>query len=225
MGLFFCLLCGLMFLSGCDAKLEQNIWDNVAEYRQFVVFGDNDNMSVTFMCGKREVDYKSDGVATDLIPFGVITITLDRNIPIDTMNYVLYVGTEKYTGDLQQNPFDKTLVADIGKIVDQTQNISIDVILNGEKYSLKLNRIDNDWVVSMHDCVKIFVDKYKEDIKSFVNKNVFEGEVYLKIIDDYDKHKSDFYFYISFISRQGSSISMLISPKTGEILASKCKLI
>lgn len=201
--------------------------DNIAEIREFVLYGTEQELSVTLMCGKRESEYKIDGFASELIPFGVITITLSEDYmgDVDTSSFVLFVGTQKFEGELQKNPFDGTFVADIGKIIDRSQNVSIDVYLNGEKESIKLKDIGEEWSVCVQDCVDILLDNFADEITGFVYDGEFQGEVYLKIIDDYDRFKSTFYYYVFVVDRAGSSISMLISPINGEILASNSNIM
>jgi len=222
----FFLIFSVFLFSGCQSGLEKQIWDNIAECREFVMVAKDDRFSISLACGEREIDYKMDGYANELIPFGVITVTVCNieGFVVDGSRFILYVGTEKYSGNFEQNPFDKTLVADIGVIVDKNKNISIDVLSGEEKYSLKFNKVDEDWCVNKEDCVKILIEQYKKQLKSFCN-DVFEGEVYIKIIDDYDNMSSDFYYYVSVIGRGGSSLNILISPKTAEVLASNSNII
>ena len=44
-------------------------------------------------------------------------------------------------------------------------------------------------------------------------------------MDDYDRVASDYYYYVSVVGRKGSSINMIISPITGEILASNLNIL
>ena len=82
-----------MFFIGCtDKKLNSYLENNIAEIREFVVFGQNDNLSASLMCGKREIDYKMDGYATSLIEFGVITIIFknqDKNQLKNARNFTI----------------------------------------------------------------------------------------------------------------------------------------
>jgi membrane carboxypeptidase/penicillin-binding protein len=72
--------------------------------------------------------------------------------------------------------------------------------------------------VSYRECVDILIKQYNDELKTFFDEE-FEGEVYIKIMDDYDKYSSDYYYYVSVVGRGGSSINMIISPETGKILA------
>ena len=226
MKIVFFLIIGCCVLSGCSNSLEKQIWNNIAEIREFVVYGKDEGVSVSLICGRRESEYKMNGYATDLIPFGVLTITYDNidALDISEAKYTLYVGTEKFVGDLVQNPFDQTLVADIGTIVNKDANISVDIWVENKKTSLKLKNIDEDWGITSSECIDILIEHYKNQLKSFVNDE-FMAEVYIKIMNDYDMYGSDFYYYVSVIGRSGSSLSMIISPKTGDILASNSNIV
>ena len=65
----------------------------------------------------------------------------------------------------------------------------------------------------------------KTELKKFIVDGVFEGECYIKIIDDWDEFGSEYYYYVSVIGRRGSSISVVISPKSCEFLASNCNVL
>lgn len=219
--IFFVLMCVSVLLSGCMSSLERKLHENIAEHREFVLYGKNDDMSVSLMCGVRESDYKINGYATEIIEFGVLTVTIDsENIVKENSEYILFVGTEKYSGMFEINPFDESLVADIKEIVDKNANVSVVIKLESGDVALKLQNVDSDWVIDSEDCFKIVADKYKDELKKFINNGNFEGEIYVKIMNDEKDLVEDFYFLISLYGRTGKSINIILSPKTGEILAS-----
>ncbi len=217
----FFIVIVVSFLTGCTGRVKDYVWNNLAEMVDFVVEGRNENVSVELMCGRREVEYTIDGVATALIPYGVITVDFfDDNMDIDECKYILYVGVKKYEGDFQKNPYDETWVADIGEVVNCNANISVDVIIVDNKYSLKLQNTSRDWRVSSQDAVDMLIKNYKDKLKDFVKDSEFMGEIYIKIINDGDNYTSDYYYYISVVGVDGRSFSFLLSPKSNEILAS-----
>lgn len=206
-------------------KLEKFVRNNIAEYREFVVYGQDDGVSASLMCGEREVDYKINGVVTELIEFGVLTINAEDEVLLqDGVEYVLFVGTQKYIGELQKNPFDGTLVADIKEVVDKNCNISVLIKFASGDISIRLQKVDEDWIIDSEDCVKILMSKYGEELKKFINNGVFEGEVYIKIMQDNMFAINDFYYLISVYGKDGKSINVIVSPISGEILASNTKI-
>lgn len=213
------IICSL--LGGCSLGLETKIYNNLSEIVDFVVCGENETMSVSLMCGRREVEYKINGYSTELIPYGVLCVSLkndDENI--GNVDYVLFVGTIKYQGNMQKNPYDGTWVADIKTIIDKNENISVDIVINETKTSFKLKAVNEEWKVSSNEVVRILVDKYKEQLKKMVIDGVFEGEVYIKLITDTEGYSLQYYYYVAVVDRKGGSFNFLVSPKTKEILAS-----
>ena len=227
MKLIFFVIISVLIFGGCDTTLERCLISNVAEVSEFVVSGREDGVFASLMCGMRESDYKMNGYATTLIPFGIITINLGDmdSLNVDKANFVLFVGTEKFNGELEKNPYDETFVADIGKIVDKDKNIKLDMLLGDWFKTIELVKVDQGWSVDTRDCLKILIDNYNQEVKSFIQDDVFEGEVYVKIKDDYDMYSSDYFYYVSVIGRRGNYINMLISCYTGEILASNINVI
>ncbi|MBQ7351683.1 MAG: hypothetical protein IJW59_02305 [Clostridia bacterium] len=229
MKFIFFLLIMVIGLSGCGhSQLESMIFDNISEVREFVLFGEDEKLSASLMCGRRESDYVINGYHTSLVDFGVVTITLGDNVTKDfkRAQYILYVGTEIYKGDFEINPYDETLVADIKKIIDKSENVSVDVILDKEKISsLKLKNVDKDWIITCNDCINILSKTYKKELKSLIRDGEFWGEVYVKIITDRKAQDvKNFFFYANVVGRSGENLSMVICPFTGEVLASNCNI-
>jgi hypothetical protein len=95
------------------------------------------------------------------------------------------------------------------------------VFCNETKYSLKLNDIDVDWTINSNYVINnILIKDYKSKLKNWVSDSVFQGEVFVKMISEYDDYSTLYYYYVSVVGRDGTSFSLLIHPKTAEILAS-----
>lgn len=227
MKLFFLFLCNILIFTGCNNKYENSLKGNIAEIREFLMEGKSEEVTTSLICGKREKDYVINGYATSPIEFGVLTFKLDniKDFDVSLANFILLVGTIRYDGVLGQNPFDQTLVADIGKIVDKKENIVAKLIIGEYSKEIKLNLINKDWKVDSNRVIEIVANNYKKDLDNYFKNNIFCGEVYIKILNDADIYKGDYYWYVSIISKKGDNISLIISPYTGEILASSVKLI
>ena len=129
MKLFFLLLC-VIVLSSCGNKYENMLKNNTAEVRKYLLEAKEDQMNVSLILGLREKNYIVNGYATDLIEFGVLTFEFSDygNIDKNSASYELLVGTQKFAGILQENPFDKTLVADIKKMIDPKKKVTAKII-------------------------------------------------------------------------------------------------
>jgi len=221
MKFFLVLMFFSVIFSGCSNKYETYLCENISEVREFMLEGKSDNISVNFIGGKRETDYVINGYSTDLIDFGVLTFVLDDvdNYDVSLANYVLIVGSVRYDGELQQNPFDGTLVVDIGKIIDYNQNVYAKLIIGDYSKEVKLQLVNKDFKINHNDVIKLVVSEYKTELSKIIEDGNFLGEVYIKIINDADENVGDYYWYINIVSRDKGNLSMLISPYTKEILA------
>lgn len=220
MKLFFLVLLSCVFFSSCGNSYENMLKNNTAEIRQYYMEGSQDNISASLVCGHREKVYIANGYATELIEFGVLTFVInDAQIDENLAQFELTVGTNKYSGDLQKNPFDLSYMADIKKIVDCSQNITATLILGDKKIDIKLVDVTKDFKIKTTDVYKLIAKKMKGEIGEFVINKTFQGEVYIKIINDADINVGDYYYYVCILGRNGTRVSAVVSPETSEILA------
>ena len=92
-----------MSLSACG-KTNINLIEFVIEKRENL-FTANDNLySVSFSTGSREKDYNFDGVVGEMVPFGILTLTRNENLPLanDTYSYIVTINDIKYSGFLKK---------------------------------------------------------------------------------------------------------------------------
>lgn len=221
MKLFFLLICTMFIFSSCQTKYENWLKDNTSEIRDYLFEGFCEDFEVSLTVGQREKNYIVNGESSELVDFGVLSFVLDEDIDVDinSAKFVLFVGTKKFEGDLQENPFDHSLMADIQTNLSSANNISVNLISNNYLRSTSLNCVNANWNIKSSDIYSIISKKMKNEIKSFVKNNNFEGEVYIKIINDADKNVQDYYWYVCIIGRKGERLSAIISHKNSEILA------
>jgi len=219
--LIFSLLFCIIFMGGCDQKYKR-IKNNLSEVRYNIFTGESDNFKVTFMSGKREKDYSINGYNTNLIDFGVITIS-PKDSSIDTTNssVAITIDTLRYEETLERNPFDGSLVADIGVIIDNEINsISIKILVDNINENLILNNISHDWKVDYAKALKLAYNNLSENLEPHITTQ-FLGEIYVKIIEDTINNKGNYLWYINFVTRTGKQYGIIIDPISEKILATK----
>ncbi len=218
--LFF-LLVAVICMSSCQNQYENLLENNTSEIRQYLFEGKSENISASLIIGMREKNYIVNGYSGELIEFGVLSFDVSKCDKIDSgaSNFILFVGTDKFEGGLQENPFDKTLVADIKKIIDCNKKVIARIISKDYEQDIELKCVNSKWKVNADDVYKIVAKKLKKEISAFVIKNNFEGEVYIKIINDADINVGDYYWFVNIVGRGGSRLSAIISPNNSEILA------
>ena len=221
MGLIFLALIFFVFCSSCSVSWQTEVKGSISEIREFVLAGNADGIYSDIMCGYREVEYVVDGYSNDLIPFGVLTIRFDEDVVGvgEGVFFSLFVGTIKYNGECEKNPFDGSYAFDIKTIIDKSQNVLLEVKVGNNVFSMKLNSAMSDWVVNCDRAFDIFMDKYSKELKGLIHDGVFMGEVYIKIVGDYNDGYCEYLYYVNCVGRMGESVAIMISPKTGNILA------
>lgn len=210
----FVIIFCLYALCGCGKDYIHIIYDNLSDIREIMYEGSNDLCYASLICGQREKDYILNGVSTTLVPFGIITC---EGICGEDIDYILIVNGTNYEGVLQKNPFEDNYMADIGKIVDFDE-VTLHININEKTIELKLFRVDNEFKYKSSDVIKFVSNEYRDVIKQFIERGVFKGEVYLKILSDENSGEKKFW-YFNIISTNGKSFVVVISPYNLNVLS------
>lgn len=211
---FVLLIC--FALTGCNSTYKE-VSKNLSEVRYNIYVGETDTLKATFMCGKREKDYVINGYSSALIDFGIITVTLKKDLPHENAKVVLTVDTNRYEELLEENPFDGTLVCDL-KLLTTSNDLTVKVFLNGKTEELKLQSVSSDWKITHVEALKLACKTLNNELKTHISDG-YKGEVYVKIIEDTKVNKGNYYWYVSFANRDGIKHTVIIDPVSGEILA------
>jgi hypothetical protein len=224
-GFVFVVLCmSVVLLSGCFSNKLYNLSVNkLAEVRYNLYYGGNTDIEVTLMSGKREKDYIINGYCTEPVEFGVLTFkVLDDDLELSGEQfYVLVVGTTRYDGNLEKNPFDGTYVADLKKIIESDLKMTAKIMIGTFVHEVELKNATKDWVVNHDEALKIACKELKPELETFIENGEFAGEVYVKIITEKEFTSDTYYWYVNFVNRTGKTLAIIIDPMTKEILAKK----
>lgn len=211
----------VFILCGCGySRIYDMTHSNIAECRQVMYVGKTNNLSVNLISGTREQNYVVNGYCTDSIAFGVLTFKLLTDINIDTANYVLTIGTTRYDGILERNPYDNTYMCDVKTLINTNDVITAKIIAGEFVESVELNNITADWNVNSDNALKLAVSELTKELKTFIENDEFKAECYIKIVND-DEVNEMYYWYVSFVGRNGKTYAVIIDPISNEILAKK----
>lgn len=195
--------------------------NNLAEVRYNLYSGKTENVSATFMSGRREADYVVNGFCTKPKEFGVLTFKIDSKITLPkTVNFVLTVGTTRHDGVLEKNPFDGSFVFDLKTIIDGVEVINAKVIAGEFVEEVELMLVTKNFNINWDNALRIACKELEGSLREFVVDGEFKGEVYVKLICDEDILET-YYWYVSFVSRTGKNYSVIINPQTNEIMGKK----
>lgn len=216
--MLFCAVASSCFvLIGCNSVYNE-VSSNVSEIRYNIFTGTSGMISATFMCGKREKNYVINGYSGPLIDFGIITVSINSaNYDTQNIKAIVTIDTHRHEEVLEQNPFDGTYVCDI-KTTTNASDLTLKLFFGDQTEQLTLTNISQNWKVDCNKALKIATKTTKQVLKKQIQSS-FKGEVYVKIIEDTKVNKGNYYWYVSFVCRNGETHTVLIDPTTAKVLA------
>lgn len=216
------LLVGVLTLTAC-AKTNINLADYLIEERYNLFTAEDNLYCATLSTGMRETDYNMDGVKTELIPFGVLTLKRKDNGPManDTYNYRVTIGENAYTGTMEKS-FDNSYTVDIGTNTDGQENINVVITFTGYTFNRELQNTSSEFSVDKTTALEIANKELKENLKQLGKDKNTGIEVVMKIVNDYSSAEiKNYYWYIGVVTTNADTLGVLIDAKTGEIIAKK----
>ncbi len=217
------LLCVLP-LTACGKKSNLNLADKVIEKRENLFVACDDLYSATLSTGTREQDYNLDGVVTEAVPFGILTLTRLDNHPLanDTYSYIVTINDQNYSGFLTKSNSDNSYSADLETNTLGDENISVKISFTGYTFDQGLTNISKDFQVDSTAALKLAENELKSDINNVLsNKNV-KIEVIMKVLKDHSNNDlKNYYWYIGVVSTTGETFGILIDANNGNIIAKK----
>ena len=201
-----------------------NLKDYVIERRENL-FTANDNLySVSFSTGMRESNYNFDGVVNKMIPFGVLTLTRNENLPLtnDTYSYIVKIDDKSYSGFLQKSNNDNSYSADLEVNTIGNEKINVQVSFTGYTFNKDLENISANFQVDHTSALKVAQKELKQNIKTLLSDKNNKIEVVMKVMKDYSNEElKNYYWYVGIISTNGESMGILIDASNGEVIAKK----
>ena len=218
-----CFFVVSLLIVGCSsANLIEIVKTNLSEIRNNLFVGQTDNLIVSVSTGEREKDYKLDGRHTENIEFCLLTcIVLNNKEFKKCRTYSAEINGQTYVGEFEVNPYDNSLVVDLGFKLNESANILVSVNLDEVNESTKLKNISTSWNISGFDALEIATKKLKKELKTYILGSEFNMEAYLKILYDFDNLQNPYYWFISFIGNDDKQFSIVIDVNSGEIITAK----
>ncbi len=192
---------------------------NLSEVRCNYFSGVVGEYLATFTSGLRESDFKLNGYHTDNVEFGILTITIPNDVEyVSSASYKLEYGNKLISGTLEQNPFDLTLMADVGFVIDDVEEMKVTFKMGNITKYITIKDVTKNFKLNHTTALNLFVEENYNKLEKFISNGELQAEVYVKIMYD-TKIDSNYYYLIRVISRTGETLSGIINPMTGEILA------
>lgn len=211
------MLCGTL-LVGCKKNVQDDVVNHMSDVRFGVFVGQTTGVCANLTCGLRENPYKYDGISARKTEFGILEVTLKDQQP-QNLHFVLCVNGSTFSGALEENPYNHTFMADIQKIVDI--NASVTLTLENICENMTLEAASKTWQVQYNDAINLACQAMHDDLQKLYHNRKFCAECYLKIIMNPNDIDSPFYWCFMFVGANGENGTVVIDPKTGQILTQK----
>lgn len=222
--ILICLLFAFMIttLVACG-KTSFNINEYVIEKRENLFAANDELYTVTFSTGVRETDYNFDGVVNEMVPFGVLTITRNDNLPLanDSYAYIVTIGENTFSGFLEKNN-NNSYSADLETNTLGDEVINAQIGFTGYNFNKQLENVSSQFQVDSESALKVAEKELKDKIQNLTNDDNVKIEVIMKIMKDHSNAElKNYYWYVGVISTNGDTLGLLIDANTGDIIAKK----
>lgn len=214
------MLIAPLILMGCSNNLSVRLQDNLSEVRFNLFTASNEKINVNFTSGFREDPYVINGISENKKEFGVITVKFlcDISTKEGTPKFVITINEMDFDNEFILNPFDQTYVQDISTFVLDDSTIFIKITWQDFYFESELVNESNNFNINHKQALNIFIKEFETDITNLLKGDI-NFEMYVKIISDPSLNIDQNYFYVSLISVNGNSFSVIIDPNSGQILA------
>ena len=214
-GLF--LIVGIIFfMAGCDGT-ENVVLNNMSDLRVNFFEGKNSNFYVNVSCGYREEVFAYDGVSTNPVECGVITLGFFDDCSYSSVMVVLEVDGKNNEYVLERSPYENVYMEDIGYLIKSNSKVSVG--LKNQQDKVLLECVSLDWEVDYKKAVKIGTNYFKDQITELYFNNTLHAECYLKIVSKINFNNK--YWYFSIVDMANKNYSLLIDVNSGEIITNQ----
>lgn len=215
------VLCLFGFV-GCG-KSKINLADFLIEQRENLFTACDDLYSVSFSTGMRESNYSFDGVINEKVPFGVLTLTRNQNLPLanDTYTYVVTINAETHTGFLEKGN-NNSYSADLEVNTVGDESINVQISFTGYTFNQNLTNTSSNFQVDGQTALNIAQKELGENVANLLKDKNVKIEVVMKLMKDFSNEDlQSYYWYVGIISTNGDTLGLLVDANTGDIIAKK----
>jgi len=212
----------LLTFSACG-KNKFNLEDYVIEKRDHLFTACDDLYSASFSTGMREKDYNFDGIINEKIPFGVLTLTRNDNLPLsnDTYSYIVTINDQTYSGFLEKSN-NNSYATDLEVNTSGDAKINVQISFTGYTFNKDLEHTSANFQVDSASALKVAQKELGENLENLLADKNTKIEVVMKIMKDHScEDLKNYYWYVGIISTNGETMGILLDANSGEVIAKK----
>lgn len=213
-------------LVGCsEKKTEQDmVMDSISYEHKGMYVGSSEDFGVAITNGSKEITMMLDGVKGEMMDYAMITIAPKKvELFAKSFKYTLVGDKGEISGECKRAVIGINHVADI---------MDLDKI--GTIKSVKVSYDDKNLDIELKNCmegkinarvaVEAVYNASKDDMKSLFVEGKFMAEIHAKYTIDRTSEEPKYYWYVSIMNGNDSSIYALVNPDNAEVVAKKVKM-
>lgn len=186
---------------------------NMSDMRINYFTGENSLLYANLSCGQRESNFAYDGVSTNKVECGVLSLEFKNVYSYNSICIELTIDDDTKEYVLSHSPFENKYMVDLGFIVKSDSVVSFN--LKNQEEVCTLFCISQNWAVDYEKAISIGANTLLSDLEKMYSNGTLHAECYLKVVqkNDYDQ----IFWYFSVIDKNGTLYSMLINVSDGSI--------
>ena len=111
--LLLIIIFGSFALISCQSDYYGIIEKNMSDIRYTLFCLQTENACISLSCGKREKDYRYNGIKTESLNCGVLRLETNSEIKSTSIDAIILVDDEALPTTLELSPYENAFMADI----------------------------------------------------------------------------------------------------------------
>ncbi len=210
-------ICALFLLfSGCASDID--VYDKViSEIRDGVYESTVEGYKVTAVCGEREKNYKTDGIANGREDFFILSIEGNFSSAPECS---FSLNGKSYGGTMKKHPFNESYSFEVNAKTN-VKEVEVSIKCANDTLETCVKSVKTENTKTASDVLNRAIAQLKKTIDVHSKNGVFDGEVYLRIIPNPIQDDGKYFWYVAFCKNEHECYSVLIDSESGEVVASK----
>lgn len=216
----FCV--SIVMLSTACGSAKNKYADSISEYRSDVYYGENERFKVELISGYRENPFEIDGVSGTKCDYTLITVTPKNATTDKSFEITVNNAENEINGTALRHPYKDSFSFEY---MSKTKADKITVTLSdgNSVSSVDLQNVRKETEISGEQALDKALAALEESLQPYMNKDKFNGEIYLRYIKNPIGDDGKYFWYVAFVpsAQPDKSVAALVDVITGEVKATR----
>lgn len=208
--------------TACGSTKNKNE-ESISEYRSDLYYGENERFKVELITGYRENPFEIDGVSGTKCDYTLITVTPKHSITDKSFEIIVNNNDEqKMSGTALKHPYKDSYSFEY-MAKTKADKITVTLSDGNSDSSVDLQNVRKESEIGGEQALEKAFESLEECIRPYMNKDKFNGEIYLRYIKNPIGDDGKYFWYVAFVpaAQPDKSIAALIDVITGEVKATR----